>query len=423
MKIKTMTLDYDKVMAIPKEEHVKPVKQSAFLRWLMSTLSGGELKATNFTYEEIGMERLGANEPALYLMNHSSFTDLQIIARLLKDRQYHIVCTNDGLIGKAGLMRRVGCIPTKKFIMDITLVRDMKYTVDKLGSSIVMYPEASYSFDGTETPLPDSLGKCLKLLGIPVVMIKTEGAFLRDPLYNCLQKRDTKVTARVEYLFSPEDIKAMSADELNARLAEAFRYDHFKAQVKNGVLIKENFRADGLHRVLYKCPVCGAEGNMQGKGISIKCHKCKAEFTLSESGILESADGKVDYPYVSDWYRWEREAVRKEIEEGSYSMNLDVDIMVLADSKCIYMVGDGRLEHSLDGFRLTGCDGKLDFKVSSKSTYSLYADYYWYEIGDMICIGDADRQYYCFPKDQEGAIVAKARLACEEIYKLHTANE
>lgn len=250
MKIKTMTLDYDKVMAIPKEEHVKPVKQSAFLRWLMSTLSGGELKATNFTYEEIGMERLGANEPALYLMNHSSFTDLQIIARLLKDRQYHIVCTNDGLIGKAGLMRRVGCIPTKKFIMDITLVRDMKYTVDKLGSSIVMYPEASYSFDGTETPLPDSLGKCLKLLGIPVVMIKTEGAFLRDPLYNCLQKRDTKVTARVEYLFSPEDIKAMSADELNARLAEAFSVDLHVQRLRKKLDWQKRLCA--IHKVGYR---------------------------------------------------------------------------------------------------------------------------------------------------------------------------
>ena len=43
-----------------------------------------------------------------------------------------------------------------------------------------MYPEASYSFDGTATPLPDSLGKCVKLLNIPVVMIKTYGAFARD---------------------------------------------------------------------------------------------------------------------------------------------------------------------------------------------------------------------------------------------------
>jgi hypothetical protein len=46
----------------------------------------------------------------------------------------------------------------------------------------------------------------------------------------------------------------------------------------------------------------------------------------------------------------------------------------------------------------------------------LYADYYWYEIGDMICIGNNDVLYYCFPKGADP--VAKARLATEELYKL-----
>ena len=51
------------------------------------------------------------------------------------------------------------------------------------------------------------------------------------------------------------------------------------------------------------------------------------------------------------------------------------------------------------------------------SCYSLYSDYYWYEIGDVICIGDHDALYYCFPKDKDVA-VAKARLATEELYKM-----
>lgn len=80
-------------------------------------------------------------------------------------------------------MRLLGCIPAKKFINDITLIKDMRYTLQKLHASVLMYPEASYSFDGTETPLPDSLGKCIKLLKVPVIMLRTYGAFLRDPLY------------------------------------------------------------------------------------------------------------------------------------------------------------------------------------------------------------------------------------------------
>lgn len=70
-------------------------------------------------------------------------------------------------------MRQIGCIPTNKFVTDVQMVKDMVYALHTLKSSVLMYPEASYSFDGTATPIPDSLGKCVKLLKVPVIMIRT----------------------------------------------------------------------------------------------------------------------------------------------------------------------------------------------------------------------------------------------------------
>ncbi|MBQ1602899.1 MAG: hypothetical protein II079_03415, partial [Oscillospiraceae bacterium] len=55
----------------------------------------------------------------------------------------------------------------------------------------------------------------------------------------------------------------------------------------------------------------------------------------------------------------------------------------------------------------------------SSAAYSLYADYYWYELGDIICIGDREKLFYCFPKQKD--VVAKARLATEELYRLRKA--
>ena len=415
MKIKVTEMPYDEVLKLPREKHIKPVKQKAVWRKIMKLASEGELKATNFKLETEGMEKLNAGEPALFLMNHSSFTDLQITSTILADRQYHIVMTNDGLIGKASLMRAIGCIPTRKFISDTALVKDMIYAVKELNSSILMFPEASYSFDGTETPLPDSLGKCIKLLGIPVVMIRTKGAFLRDPLYNNLQKRKVNVTAKETYLLSSDDVKTMSTSEINAVLKEAFSYNHFKEQVELGIMIDEEFRADGLERALYKCPNCLKEGLMVGKGVRIKCGSCEAEHELLPSGELSGVSRDAAFKFVPDWYAWERECVKKEIEEGTYGLDIPVDIVVLVDTKSVYKVGSGRLIHNKEGFRLSGCDGKLDFSLSVKKSYSLYADYFWYEIGDMIAIGDGEMQYYCFP--QVDTPVAKARLATEELYK------
>ena len=83
----------------------------------------------------------------------------------------------------------------------------------------------------------------------------------------------------------------------------------------------------------------------------------------------------------------------------------------------MYQIGSGHLHHDSDGFHLTGCDGKLDYYQKPLSSYSLYSDFYWYEIGDVICIGDEKIQYYCLPVNQEN-VAAKARLATEELYKL-----
>ena len=83
------------------------------------------------------------------------------------------------------------------------------------------------------------------------------------------------------------------------------------------------------------------------------------------------------------------------------------------------MIGEGRLRHDLTGFTLDGAEGKLHFVRPANQCYSLYADYYWYELGDIICIGDQNTQYYCFPK--QPTPVAKARLATEELYKLRRA--
>ena len=115
---------------------------------------------------------------------------------------------------------------------------------------------------------------------------------------------------------------------------------------------------------------------------------------------------------------WERQQVRQEILDGSYRLDTDVDISLLVDFSHIYNVGEGRLIHDRDGFRLTGCDGRLEYIQKPQSCYGLYADYYWYEIADVICIGDNETLYYCFPKNA-GDVVAKTRLAVEEMYKLY----
>lgn len=417
MKIKVKKLAYEDVLHLPKKAHKRPLRPSPFFRLVMRAASLPDLLATRFSFTKIGMEKLGKNEPCLVLMNHSSFIDLEIAATVLFPRPFSIVCTTDGFVGKGWLMRLIGCIPTQKFVTDLSLIRDMQYAVRELGNTVVLFPEAGYSIDGTTAALPDSVGFCVKKLGVPVVMVQTYGAFSRDPLYNNLQKRKVKVSADVRYLLSQEEIASMRPDEITERVRQAFAFDNFRWQQENSIRITEPFRADYLNRVLYKCPHCLAEGKMIGRGTAVTCPDCGKSYTLTETGFLEATDGHTEFPHIPDWYEWQRQCVRKELEEGTYSLSVPVDICMLVDTKCLYRVGEGTLTHTNEGFALTGCGGKLHYTQKPVASYSLNTDFYWYELGDVICIGDTEALYYCFPKEG-GDIVAKTRLAAEELYKI-----
>ena len=416
MKIRTKKRAHEQVLSIPRPAHKKPMKQRLFWRILLRLLSIPELLAVRFSVKRVGMEKLSRREPCLVLMNHNCFLDLEIASTLLFPRPFNVVCTTDGFVGKNLLMRMLGCIPTKKFITDTTLVRDMTYVLRDLKSSVLLFPEAGYSLDGTATVLPESLGGCIKHLGVPVVMIETRGAFFRQPLHNELKKRRVKIEAEMRYLFSAEETAALSTEEINARLSREFSFDAFRWQKENRVAIDEPFRAKGLHRILYKCPHCKAEGRRQSEGTSLWCTSCDKHYELSPYGELNATEGETAFSHLPDWVSWERDEVRRELEDGSYRLDCDVKVAMLVDTKCLYDVGDGHLLHTAEGFVLTAPDGTELYRQQATASYSLNVDFYWYEIGDTIGIGNHRALYYCFPKDT-AIPVFKARLATEERYR------
>lgn len=418
---------FREVMALPRPQHKLPRKPGMFWRTLIRLLTVFGMAGCDFKYETEGLNQVGKDEPCLILMNHTCFLDMEIAYRILYPRAMNIVCSNDGFIGFFGLMewlmRTIGCVPTQKFVSDLRLVQDMEYCFKTLKTSVLMYPEASYSFDGTATTLPRKMGVLLKKFDVPVIMIETQGLFSRNPLYNELQiRKGAKPRAKAYLLYSREDIHTKTVKELSDGIDRAFGFDHFKWQKENGLEIHESFRADGLHRILYKCTDCGGEGKMEGRGTTLTCGHCGKRWELTPLGELKALDGETKISHIPDWYRWEREQVRQELLDGTYHLDTDVGIAMQVDYKAIYIVGEGRLVHNRNGFVLTGCDGELNYTQKPQSCYSLYSDYYWYEIADCICIGDNEVHYFLFPK-KEGVSVAKLRLATEELYTLHKTRQ
>ena len=352
MKINTKKMSYEEVLKLPRLQHKNPMKPQMWLATIVRIAVAPTLWKTKFKYTTERMDLVG-DQPCLILMNHCSFTDMKLAYGIFYPRRLGIVTSVDAMSGILGkLMRLLGCTPTHKYVPDMTLIKDIKYMLTENKSSVLMYPEAGYSFDGCATTMPSRLGLLMKRLGVPVVTVITKGAFHRDPLYNMLQVRDVEVSAHVKCIATSEEVKSKSVDELDALLAEQFAFDNFATQRDEKISIDVPYRADGLHRILYKCPHCGVENKMEGKGIHLTCHACNKQWTMDEYGQLKANEGETEYPHIPDWYKWERECVRKEIEEGTYLIDTDVDITIQVNLDGVCDIGKGHLVHNLDGFHV-----------------------------------------------------------------------
>ena len=416
MKIKNVVRDYDEVMAMEVPKHFKPKKPNIFWQTLTKVISLPALWQTHYKFREVGMEKLGKDEPALILMNHSSFLDFEIAFSSLYPRKFNTVATLDSFVGLDWIMRQIGCFPTRKFISDLQLIRDIKHCLTENKASVLMYPEAAYTFDGTKTTLPSTVAKLIKMLGVPFCMFETYGSYLRDPMYNKLQNRDVPVSAELRYALSPEQIKQMSVEEIQAVIDREFSFDQYRWQKENNIVIDEPFRADGLESVLYKCPHCQKEGRMEGKGTELICHECGKKWELTELGSLRALEGETEIDHIPDWYAWQRQCIRQEVLDGTYGFDVPCDIFMIVNTKDVYRVGEGRVSHNLDGLHLVGCDGRLDYKQSSKSMYTVEAAFHWYTLGDVIGMGNSRALYFAMPKEDKH-VVGKCRLAAEEIFK------
>ncbi len=365
----------------------------------------------------------GLKPPYLLLGNHNAFFDMKVSAMVTFPHFGNYVVAIDGFIGREGLLRSIGCICKRKFTNDLNVVRHIRYVIQNKGIAAI-YPEARYSLCGTTAPLPAALGKLCKMLKVPVVTVICHGHHINHPFWNTKHERNVKHTeVNVKLLLTPEQLAAMSVEEINQALVREFRYDDFKWQYENKVEVACVDRAEGLQKILYQCPNCGKEFEMTASGDTLKCNACGKEWIMDVYGRLSAKEGETEFPHIPDWYEWERDNVRKEVENGTYSTGiLPVQVDSLPNAKGYIDLGEGTLCHDMNGFRveLVNADGsKLVMEKPASSLYSCHVEYdYLFKKGDCVDLNTLDDTWYIYPHDCKFS-VTKMALATEELYFDH----
>ena len=396
-----------------------PMRTAWYLRPLTYLLSIPDVKKHQAIIKKEGVD--GLKPPYLLLCNHNAFLDFKVATAAIFPHRANYVVAIDGFLNREWLLRRVGCICKRKFTNDVSLVRNLKKTIQH-GDVVLIYPEARYSLCGTTAILPSSLGQLCKMLKVPVVTLICHGHHINSPFWN-LHDRGVKPTeAELRLLYTPEQLEVASVHEINSKIVARFQYDEYAWQKERGIRVTYKKRAEGLHKVLYQCPACKTEFEMASKDDVLYCKHCGKRWKYTELGELEAEDGKTEFSHIPDWYEWERANVRDEIERGVYSSGeLKVTVDTLPKAKFIHL-GEGTLVHDMNGFTVTGTDvdgDPFEMKIAVPSLYSCHIEYdYLGKHGDCVDLNTLENTWYVYPEGSAFS-VTKMALATEELYLAH----
>lgn len=397
-----------------------PIRQPKFFTGLIWVLSKITLIGKKYKVEKINME--GLEPPYMMLSNHMAFVDFKLAAMGTGKHRVNNVVNIDGYYQRPWLMELIGAICTRKFTMDLHLVKSIRKVLSR-GDVLCMYPEARYSPCGTTSYIPESVGMLVKRNKVPVVAVLHRGNYLFCPFWDFRRKRDVPMHTTLTKILTPEEIENMSVDQINDRIREALTYNDYEYQQKNGILITEPYRAEGLHKVLYQCPHCHTESKMASKGAEIFCTECGKRWTLNENGTLSANNGETEFTQIPDWFDWEREQVEKQIESGEYSFSDEVEVYSMPRCWKFENLGKARLTHDIEnGFVIEGNYNGAPYRVHRHPLQinSLHVEYDWYRIkrDDCIDISTENDSFYCYFMNAEN-IVTKLGFATEALYRKH----
>ncbi len=396
-----------------------PIRQPIIIVWLIWILSKIMLIGKKYRVEKINME--GLKPPYMLLSNHMYFIDFELAAMGTLPYRVNNVMSIDGYYRRPWLIELIGGICTRKFTMDLHLIKSIRHVLKK-GDILAMYPEARYSPCGTTSYMPDSLGKLVKMNKVPVVAVVHRGNHLLTPFWNFRRPRKVPLHTTMTQILTAEQVRSMSAEEINSVIREALQYDDYRYQKENGILITEPYRAEGLHKVLYQCPNCKAESKMDSKGTEIFCRECGKRWNLNEDGTLTALSGNTEFSHIPDWFEWERSEVRRQVRSGEYTFSDEVEVYAFPRCWKFIKLGNATVSHDAEnGFILKGNYRDEDYYIQRKplENNSLHIEYDYCYIKPFDCfdISTENDSFYCYPTKEN--VVTKLGFATEEIYRLH----
>jgi 1-acyl-sn-glycerol-3-phosphate acyltransferase len=229
-----------------------------------------------FKLSAAGLENVPKDRAYLMIGNHSHKLDPFFIGALIR-RPLFQLASNEYF--RIPLMRRfmwaMGAFPFEKYIDNDT--RAIRYAIRlvRQGYALGIYPEGGRNWDGKTLPIIRSTAKMIKLLNVPVVPVVSEGNYIAWPRWANKRRKSPIV---VHYGEAVTFDRKTTEDEIVAWMQKVLNHNDNYTSVDT---IKGKNPADGLTRLLWRCPSCRAmEGLVENNGDELCCSACGKEWEV-----------------------------------------------------------------------------------------------------------------------------------------------
>ena len=373
-------------------------KPPALLYWILIRiwmLALNKKLGIHFTYKARPSKD---KNPYVLVGNHASRVDyLYSAPAVLPHRLNYVVGYNEFFRSHLyPIFSLMQVIPKRNFAPDVHAVSEIMRVI-KNGGRVCLFPEGMSSISGSGQPCAVGTGRLLKKLGVTVYYIKIAGGYMTNTKH-CLDTRPGRVEVVVDTLFTPEQLQALSADEIQETLNRELAHDDYlwnrQARVK---FDGRGEMAKSLHDLLYLCPKCGGLHTMRGEGDVIRCAACSNGARINEYYDLVPLDENCVIPEtISHWYALQREKAKAEVGAEDFAHSGRVKLGVLPKHKRLnksetsIIAGEGTLTLSRAGLTYAGTkDGEpftFTLPTDAVPTFGMCTDisrFYTFHQGDF----------------------------------------
>lgn len=237
--------------------------------------------------------------PALVVAPHTSNKDHWLVGMALYPTRPTFVISEHFMASpKLRPILRLAHIITKKmFCPDVSTIMNV-LRAKREGNTVVLFPEGRLACNGRTGRVTEGTAALVKKMGVPVYAVSANGASATFPKWSPAPHRG-KIHITTEKLLSPEEIATLSLDEIEAKIQSAVTHDDLA--IMSGVRYKSKKPAEGLDRILYRCPHCEREFAMKTQGRRIFCTECDFQAELDEAYRLHGAP----FDTILAWYDWQ----------------------------------------------------------------------------------------------------------------------